>query len=846
MAKKKTKTKSSLKQAASKKSAPKGAFQKKVTKAVSGPSSSGAQGEQEVVVTFPEVLPTLPAREMVAFPGVMLSLYVARPGSIAAIDEAQKKQGLLFVVSQKNHNDEEPAVSDLHKIGVVVHIVRVLSTSDGRYKVLLQGLTRARAKKIDKKSTGTLSSHIEIVPSGELKMSKQVSELVTRIKKNVQLMVEQEHLPEEMLLVIDEIEDPAIMSDVILAHYKMDLNIAQSMLEELDPLKRLQFTDKLISDDLKQFQLSEGIRAKTQDEMSNAQREYFLREQIKQIQKELGDNDSGVDDLAQVKAALKKAKLPKAPEVEAQNQLRRLERMHPEASEYALLRTYLEWMSDLPWEVKTKDILDIKSAKKILDRDHHGLDKAKDRILEYLSVRKLSPESKGPILCFVGPPGVGKTSLGRSIAESLGRKFFRISLGGVRDEAEIRGHRRTYVGALPGRIIQGLKQVGSKNPVIVLDELDKVGADFRGDPASALLEVLDPKQNQEFRDHYLNVDFDLSDVLFVATANTLDTIPDALLDRLETIFISGYTLEEKIEISKQYLVPRQKEENGLKNHELKVTDAAIEFVIERYTREAGVRNLEREIGALFRKVAREKVEKKNIISVIGVKEVEKLLGVTKFDPEETEKVAAIGLVRGLAWTVVGGEVMPIECSVAPGTGALSLTGQLGNVMQESAQAALFYARSNAQKLGLDKAFNTKYDIHIHLPGAATPKDGPSAGVTIVTALVSALSKRRIKANVAMTGEVTLRGNVMVVGGIKEKVLAAIRHGITDIIIPAENEKDLEEIQPELKKKVTFHMVRHVEEVLQLALLDKPKAVSAGKTTAKKTRSTTRKSKAISL
>jgi ATP-dependent Lon protease len=840
--------KSKTKQMSSKKKTGKKNLVKKESTVKSGGLQKNGKpnDENEIIVTFPEVLPTLPAREMVAFPGVMLSLYVARPGSIAAIDEAQKQQGLLFVVSQKNHNDEEPAISELHKIGVVVHIVRVLSTSDGRYKVLLQGLTRAQAKRIDKKSSGSLNSHIEIIPAGEIKNTKQVTDLIARIRKNIQVMVEQEHLPEEMLLVIEEIEDPAVMSDVILAHYKMDLNIAQSMLEELDPLKRLHFTDKLISDDLKQFQLSEGIRVKAQDEMSNAQREYFLREQIKQIQKELGDADTGVDDLAQIKAALKKAKLSKAAEVEANNQLRRLERMHPEASEYALLRTYLEWIADLPWELKTKDILDIKAAKKILDRDHHGLDKAKDRILEYLSVRKLSPDSKGPILCFVGPPGVGKTSLGRSIAESLGRKFFRISLGGVRDEAEIRGHRRTYVGALPGRIIQGLKQVGSRNPVIVLDELDKVGADFRGDPASALLEVLDPKQNQEFRDHYLNVDFDLSDVLFVATANTLDTIPDALLDRLETIYISGYTLEEKIEISKQYLVPRQREENGLKNHEMKVTDGAIEFLIERYTREAGVRNLEREIGALFRKVAREKVEKKNIINAIGLKDVEKLLGVTKFDPEETEKNAAIGLVRGLAWTIVGGEVMPIECSVAPGTGTLSLTGQLGSVMQESAQAALFYARSNAQKLGLDKAFNTKYDIHIHLPGAATPKDGPSAGVTIVTALVSALSKRRIDANVAMTGEVTLRGNVMAVGGIKEKVLAAIRLGITDIIIPAENEKDLEEVQPELKKKVKFHTVRHVEEVLKLALLDKPKETTGSKSHSKKVRGSSRKTKAISI
>lgn len=759
---------------------------------------------------------------MVAFPGVMLSLYVARTASILAIEAAQKSDGLLYVLSQKNHSLEEPKVSDLHRMGVVVHVVRMLKTADGRYKVLLQGLTRAKVKKLTQKSNGMFESSIEVIPSGELKVSKNVSELVGKIREKIQQMVEQEHLPEEMLLVTEEIQEPAVLSDVILAHYKIELDMAQAMLEETDPLKRLQFTDKLITDDLKAYTVSETIREKTQTEMTNAQREYFLREQIKQIHKELGEVEGSPDDLSQLKNALKKANLPKHAEIEATNQLRRLERMHPEASEYALLRTYLEWVADLPWAIESKDKLDIKRAKKILDRDHHGLEKAKDRILEYLSVRKLQPESKGPILCFVGPPGVGKTSLGRSIADALGRKFFRLSLGGVRDEAEIRGHRRTYVGALPGRIIQGVKQVRSKNPVIVLDELDKVGADFRGDPASALLEVLDPKQNQEFRDHYLNLDFDLSEALFIATANTLDTIPDALLDRLETIYISGYTLEEKVEICRKYLIPRQQDENGMSAQAIIIDDAALIYLIERYTREAGVRNLEREIGSLFRKIAREKVEHHTTISNVSIKQVEKLLGLTKFDPEETEKGSAVGLVRGLAWTIHGGEVMPIECSVAPGTGTLSLTGQLGNVMQESAQAALFYARSNAEKLGLERTFNTKQDIHIHLPGAATPKDGPSAGITIVTALVSALSGRKVDADLAMTGEVTLRGNVMAVGGVKEKVLAAIRQGITKIIIPHENQKDLEEIPESLRNKVSYTLVKHVDEVLQLALFPREK------------------------
>jgi ATP-dependent Lon protease len=777
-----------------------------------------SESKNELVVTFPEILPTLPAREMVAFPGVMLSLYVARPASIAAIDAAQKNQGLLFVVSQKNHSLEEPTANDLHSIGVVAHVVRVLVGADGRQKVLLQGLSRGAIKKIIKNKNGIFEASVEVVNAGELKNTKTVNDIVSRIRTNIQKLVEQEALPEEMLLVTEEIHDAAVLSDVVLAHYKVELDLAQQMLEEMDPMKRLQFTDKLIADDLKQIKLSETIRERTQNEMNNAQREYFLREQIKQIHKELGDSESNVDDLEQLKAALAKAKMSEAAATESKNQLRRLERMHPESSEYALLRTYLEWMSDLPWSTVTKDKLDLKDAKNILDRDHHGLDKAKDRILEYLSVRKLNKDSKGPILCFVGPPGVGKTSLGRSIAEALGRKFFRFSLGGVRDEAEIRGHRRTYVGALPGRLIQGLKQVQSKNPVMVLDELDKVGADFRGDPASALLEVLDPQQNKDFRDHYLNVDFDLSEVLFIATANTLDTIPDALLDRLEVIYISGYTLEEKVEISKQYLIPRQQSENGMSAQKFSITDEAIIFLIERYTREAGVRNLEREIGSLFRKIAREKVEKKKLNTKIDAKEVERLLGVTKYDPEETEKGDAVGLVRGLAWTIHGGEVMPIEVSVASGTGGLSLTGQLGSVMQESAQAALFYARANAEKLGLERNFNSKHDIHIHLPGAATPKDGPSAGITIVVGLVSALSNRKVKSDIAMTGEVTLRGNVMAVGGVKEKVLAAIRLGIKEIILPFENAKDLDEIPQKLRDSVKFYTVKHVEEVLKLSLM----------------------------
>jgi ATP-dependent Lon protease len=492
--------------------------------------------------------------------------------------------------------------------------------------------------------------------------------------------------------------------------------------------------------------------------------------------------------------------------------------MSPESSEFALLRTYLEWIADLPWHTKTIDQLDLKKAKQILDEDHFGLDKVKDRILEYLSVRALNPDSKGPILCFVGPPGVGKTSLGKSIARALGRSFTRMSLGGMRDEAEIRGHRRTYVGALPGRILQGLKQCATRNPVFVLDELDKVGADFRGDPASALLEVLDPHQNIDFTDHYLNVPFDLSDVLFLATANTIDTIPEPLIDRLEILSIPGYTSQEKHKIATKYIIPRQLKEAGLVGHKVQFTEDAVRLVVDRYTREAGVRSLEREIGALCRKLARDVAEKKKFARIIDEKRVAALLGPTKYDPEVAEHSEAVGLVRGLAWTALGGEVMPIEVSLAKGGGGLTLTGQLGSVMQESAQAALFYARANAGVLGLEPDFHSKYDIHVHVPSGAIPKDGPSAGITIATALVSALSGRKISKDVAMTGEMTLRGNILAVGGLREKALAALQHGITKVIIPYENLKDLEEIPEEQRKQIQFVPVKHVSEVLALALL----------------------------
>lgn len=771
--------------------------------------------------SFPSNLPVLACKDLVAFPSVMMALYISRPSSLKAVENALSGNKLIFVVAQRNQETEDPKINDLYKVGVIANVVRSLKMPDDRHKVLLQGITRAKV--LQYRRGDYPETTVEPIATKPFKTTTATDrKVIERIRRNLQMLVEREYLPEEMLLATEEIDDPGVLADIVVAHYRLDIQRAQEALEELDSKRRLAITDGLILDAVNQCLISENIQDKTRDELNKGQREYYLREQIKQIQKELGENDGTSDDLERVRTALHKANLPKAAYKESTTQLSRLERMSPDSSEYALLRTYLDWIIELPWSVRTKDRLNLNLAKKILDQDHYGLDKAKDRILEYLAVRRLNKELKGSILCFVGPPGVGKTSLGSSIARALGRKFFRMSLGGVRDEAEIRGHRRTYVGALPGRIIQGLKQAGSKNCVFVLDELDKVGTDFRGDPASALLEVLDPHQNQEFRDHYLNISFDLSEVLFIATANTVDTIPEALLDRLEIVYISGYTTEEKMKIAERFIIPRQLKENGFEKVQPEFSIEVRQLIIERYTLEAGVRNLEREIGSLCRKVARQYSETNKIIKKITPAVVTKLLGPTKFDPEMNDTRDLVGLARGLAWTVNGGEIMPVEASIAKGNGTLNLTGQLGSVMQESAQAALFYARSNARSLGIDPGAHQKHDIHIHVPGGATPKDGPSAGVTIVCALVSALTGVPISGQYAMTGEITLRGNVLPVGGLKEKALAALRYGLRKVIIPFENMKDTEEIPKAQREKIEFIPVKHVGEVLERALLRRSK------------------------
>ncbi len=768
--------------------------------------------EAQKDLKIPSELSVLPAKDIVPYPAVMMSLFVGREQSHAAVSTALKRNGLIFLVAQRKEI-EVPTPEDLFSVGVVSQIVKILELDDGRLKILIQGIVRAKVLSMQEKR-GCLASRLKVLNPRRAETTRQTRKIIKELRDDLEIMVQKEHLPDEMLLITEQVEDPGLLSDIILAHYKLDMDVAQNLLEEIDPILRIKATRDIIKKDMNQLLISEDIQDKARDELTKDQREYYLREQIKQIQMELGEVEGSNEDLASLKNSLEKCNLPKLAYAEVTKQLGRLERMTPESSEYALIRTYLEWIADIPWSISTSDRIDLKGARKILDEDHFGLEKVKNRILEYLSVKKLNPDGKSPILCFVGPPGVGKTSLGLSIARALGRKFFRMSLGGMRDEAEIRGHRRTYVGALPGRIIQGMKQASSNNPVFVLDELDKVGADFRGDPASALLEVLDPAQNKEFRDHYLNVDFDLSKVLFIATANTTDTIPEALIDRLEVISIPGYTTEEKLHIAHKFLLPRQLRENGIAKLSVKIEDEALLFLVERYTREAGVRNLEREIGSLCRKLALSYAEQKKISKRVIKADIERLLGPTKFDPETLDTTDNVGLVRGLAWTIHGGEIMPIEASVASGKGELRLTGQLGEVMQESAHAALFYARANAKALGLSPDFHEKYDIHIHVPGGAIPKDGPSAGITIATAVVSALSNIKVPADIAMTGEITLRGNVIAIGGLKEKALGALRQGIRRVIIPTENIKDLQEIPKEQRRKIEFIPVKHISEVFR--------------------------------
>ncbi|PIE69313.1 MAG: endopeptidase La [Deltaproteobacteria bacterium] len=771
--------------------------------------------EQPGEPDIPTSLPLLPIRDIVVFNYMILPLFVGRERSIHAVDEALNRNRYVLICTQKEDNDEEPETDDLFTVGTVGMVMRMLKMPDGRLKVLVQGLARARVKEFVHHESYD-EAVIELIEDPETPETGPEQEALLRtVKEQTEKILSLRGIDtSEIMAVLNSVNHHGRLADLVVSNLRVKPLDAQKILECEDPVKRLVLVNEQLTKEVEVTSMQAKIHSMAKEGMDKAQREYFLREQLKAIRKELGDmgeNGEG-DEFDDIRTALAKAGLPAKVKAEAEKQLSRLEGMHPDSSEATVIRIYLDWIVDIPWKKISRDQLDITKANAILEEDHYGLEKVKERILEYLSVRKLNPKMKGPILCFVGPPGVGKTSLGRSIARSLNRKFVRMSLGGMRDEAEIRGHRRTYIGAMPGRIIQGMKEAETRNPVFMLDEIDKVGQDFRGDPSSALLEVLDPEQNNSFTDHYLNVPYDLSKVMFICTANVLDTIPSALLDRMEVIRITGYTRQEKIKIARRYLLPRQIRENGIKAKDIQVSNAVIARVIQEYTREAGLRNLERELGGLCRKIARKIAEGKKGPFRITPKGLPKLLGLPKFVDEDRDKELPPGVAQGLAWTAYGGETLYIEASILPGKGKLLLTGQLGDVMKESAQAALSYARSKAEDLGLDTDFTEKKDIHIHVPAGSTPKDGPSAGVTLVTALISALTGKPIRSDIAMTGEITLRGRVMPVGGIKEKVLAAVGAGLKKVIIPFQNENDFKEIPQELRRKIEVKIVEHIDEI----------------------------------
>ena len=771
-------------------------------------------------LTIPEVLPLLPVRDIVVFPYMILPLFVGRDKSVAAVDAALSRDRLIFLATQKDVSKEDPEPDDIYSVGTVAMIMRMLKLADGRVKVLVQGMAKARLTGFPSVDPYFAARVERLEESAPPEVTLENEALMRMVRDQLaQLMQLGKNFPPEVSVVLDNIEDPGSLADLIASNLGLKVAKAQELLEVVDALERLRKVKDALANELEVATVQNRIQSQAKEEMGKSQREYYLREQLRAIQAELGEADPRAEDIAELRQKLEAAGLPKEARAEADKQLRRLETMHPEAAEYSMLRTYMDWLVDLPWSHATRDNLDLKKARKVLDEDHFNLEKVKERILEFLAVRKLKKDMKGPVLCFVGPPGVGKTSLGKSIARALGRQFVRISLGGVRDEAEIRGHRRTYVGALPGRVLQSIKQAGTCNPVFMLDELDKIGADFRGDPSAALLELLDPEQNHAFSDHYINLPFDLSKVLFIATANVLDPIPSALKDRLEVIRLSGYSTEEKLSIATRYLVPRQLKENGLKAKDARFSEKALLKLITEYTLEAGLRNLEREIGSVCRKIARRFAEGNKKPVLVSETTVAGFLGPPRFLPEEELRESEIGVATGLAWTEVGGEILLVEVSTMKGKGDLTLTGHLGDVMKESAQAALSYARAHAAELGIDANFLEGISVHIHVPAGAIPKDGPSAGVTMATALISALSGRRVSKDVAMTGEITLRGKVLPIGGLKEKVLAAVRAHIGTIIIPKRNVKDLEEIPPHLRKKVRFIKAATMDEVLAAALED---------------------------
>jgi len=773
----------------------------------------GAEAMNEKIVVS-----LLPLRDIVVFPYMVVPLFVGRKGSISALENAMASEKNILLVAQKDANIDDPGQKDLYKMGTLGTILQLLRLPDGTVKVLVEGKCRAKIIQFLPNREFFLVEVDKISESFE--MNREIEALMRGVTSAFEEYAKlNKKIPSEVLVSMTSIEDPARLADTLCGHLSIKIDNRQRLLETINVSQRLEMLYGFIRSEIEILQIEQRIKSRVKKQMEKTQREYYLNEQMRAIQKEMGEKDEFKAEIEELEKRLRRKRMSKEATLKVKHEIKKLKTMSPMSAEATVVRNYIDWILSLPWDSRTKDKLDIKEAEQILEKNHYGLEKPKERILEYLAVRSLVKKMKGPILCFVGPPGGGKTSLAKSIAEATGRNFVRVSLGGVRDEAEIRGHRRTYIGALPGKIIQCMKKAKSNNPVFCLDEVDKMSTDFRGDPSAALMEVLDPELNHSFNDHYLDLDYDLSQVMFITTANTLFTIPLPLQDRMEIIRLPGYTELEKLHIAKRFLVPKQLSANGLNNENVKFSDKALLGIIRQYTREAGVRNLEREIATVCRKVAKEVAQKGRETMVrVSITSLSKYLGVPKYHYGRTEEKDEAGLATGLAWTEVGGELLQTEAAVMPGKGNLTITGKLGDVMQESAQAALSYVRSRAERLGLEKDFYQKVDIHIHVPEGAIPKDGPSAGITMATAIVSALLKKPVKKDVAMTGEITLRGRILSIGGLKEKILAAHRGQVKTALIPKENEKDLKEIPPKILKAINIVLVDHMDQVLKEALI----------------------------
>lgn len=772
---------------------------------------------------LPRVIPALPIRDTVYFPHMLFPLFLGREKSIRALDHALETHRYILLVAQRDMSVEDPKPEDVYTVGVIAEVMQVLRVPDGTVRVTLEGIERARISQYTQ-TDPFFKCRIKRLPDTQPK-GLRIEALMRNVTALFDQLVQNQGgqtgrpIPPELLMNVVSIDDPGKLADTIVPHLPLRTEAKQEMLELVNVEDRLEKLNFILEKELEVLNIQRNIRSRVEKEMGETQREYILREELKAIQQELGDRDGRLSEIEDYKAKITAAQMPSEVEEKALRELDRLDKMMYGSPEGSVVRNYLDWLISLPWNKRTQESLDVDEAARVLDEDHYGLAKVKERIVEFLAVRKLAGEIKGPILCFVGPPGVGKTSIGKSIARALGRKFYRMSLGGIRDEAEIRGHRRTYVGALPGRIIQGIRQVDTCNPVFMLDEIDKIGVDFRGDPSAALLEALDPEQNDQFSDHYLEVPFNLRDVMFITTANVLDTVPPALRDRMEVIAFSGYIEDEKLQIARRFLIPKQTKENGLSEDLLSIHDSAVRKIIREYTREAGVRGLEREIAAICRKVARQVAKGSTEKTVVRDRDIRMFLGRPRFHYGRAGERDEIAVATGLVYTEFGGDIVSIEAVLMRGEkGNLTLTGQLGDVMRESGQAALTYVRSRTKMLGVDDEFYSRADLHVHVPEGAVPKDGPSAGITIATAIASALTRRPVRKDVAMTGEITLRGRVLPVGGVKEKVLAAHRAGIRTVILPKENEKDLDDIPQDVRAEMTFNFVRHADEVLKLALV----------------------------